>query len=498
LDREKSALPERTPDPLGGIRRTTQATEVACDRVEEALFSLAQSVREVAERMAEMRQAREDLGREVDQAESEFAERTRTSHALSHCLSEAAAELALQQGRWDVERAELSSVWVRRESELSERITALEAEQTRFRSEIEDRSVELADRERAHAELDREHLRLSAEFSDTVAALEAKVLELEAVSARALETAKRSEEQQKALSEEQDRFIESVIDEHEAKLAEVGRSRDEALARIEELTRSGEEPPGRALKTSKEASRDNGGHDAQTPDRDDGLDAAALEARVKELEEQLERFQHERELSREVLRRLQSQRDEAHESAARISRQLAAIKGSPEVRGAQTPGDVAGTERSSPPRPAEASPTAALPTTDGSGKAPAQSTTPSPAVHPAGGQPVSGHAAPQAQAKPATPPRPRTQLAAALAASDPTRRKASGPTEPSARPAVEGKLGGGGANPPRPGSQGQGSQGQGRREPEPHRPRAPGSPRPADPQVPAKSLEDRSKKPLST
>jgi hypothetical protein len=435
---DSGSLPVRVPPPdskpsagdqelLAAARRSAQVLAQDMDRVTDTLRALAFSTDETSTRMDELRRTHLELQGDLERAHRVLAERDQLASTLANRLSELAAELALQQGQWKDTETEIAAAHARSQAALEARIAGLDAERTELKSAVwaeQAEKVVLAARiTQLEAEFDTDRTlsqaafdarlaareaELQAEYARARAGLESSLDELQARLAQTLEKVTRAERERAYSLDEQDRFVKSVVDEYEEKLAALTRSRDEAVGRAEQMARqagasrsAGSSAPTLQLVAAQ----------SEAP--------APLALRVRELEEQLEQIQHERELSREVLRRLQLQRDEAQETATRLTRQVEALRRTADTEpppvdprgrkpaGAPTFPDL---PRATPPAPSGASNAAGGPVTAPSASRP-----------------------PDVDRSP-TPSSPRSALAAALAASDPTHRRRqveAAPAQPS-------------------------------------------------------------------
>jgi chromosome segregation ATPase len=424
---DSGSLPVRGPPPdskpsageqelLAAARRGAQALAQDMERFTDTLRALAFSTGEASTRMDELRRTHLELQAELERAHRVLAEREQLANTLANRLSELAAELALQQGQWKDAETQLASAHARSQAALEARIAELDAARIELKAAVgteQAEKVALAGRItelEAEFETDRtlnqaafdarlaaREAELQAEYARERAGLESSLAELEGRLAQTLERLTRAERERAFSLEEQDRFVKSVVDEYEEKLTSLTRSRDEAVGRAEQLARQAgaSRGPASSAPTLQVVAPQSEG-------------PAPLALRVRELEEQLEQIQHERELSREVLRRLQLQRDEAQETATRLTRQVEALRRTAETEAAsldphgRKPAGVATLPelpRVTPPVPSEPSNTAGGPTSAPSASRP-----------------------PEVERSPA-PSSPRSALAAALAASDPTHRR---------------------------------------------------------------------------
>lgn len=130
---------------------------------------------------------------------------------------------------------------------------------------------------------------LLASTNEQRLALRNRADQLEAELARAHADAKADRD---FLIEEQDRFLTALLEEHEATVERIDRERQRALAEVARL----------------EQRRPSGAHRAHTPAGDG--------------DEQLAKLLEERDRSRQVVRRLQTQRDEAQAEATRLAAAL--------------------------------------------------------------------------------------------------------------------------------------------------------------------------------
>lgn len=108
------------------------------------------------------------------------------------------------------------------------------------------------------------------------------------------------------LLDEQDRFLNGVLEDHEQVLAALIRERDEANARLAQF--SSEKLPIVPIGAPRSASEDAA-----------ALAVRNLEQQLAEARSTIEKLSAERERGRDVLRRLQSQRDDAQEQAGQLA-----------------------------------------------------------------------------------------------------------------------------------------------------------------------------------
>ncbi|GMV16956.1 MAG: hypothetical protein HS104_26230 [Polyangiaceae bacterium] len=114
------------------------------------------------------------------------------------------------------------------------------------------------------------------------------------------------------LIQEQDRFLAGLLEEHEAAVERLVRDREEAFARIEKLMRQTQEtapPSGGVRRTSP-------GLGDATP-----IMPSVRPVVVTEMDRNVEKLLAERDRSREVLRRLQQQRDAAQQALADVTKE---------------------------------------------------------------------------------------------------------------------------------------------------------------------------------
>jgi chromosome segregation ATPase len=400
------------PELLSVAWRTARTLTEDLDHVTDTLRALVFSANEASSRVGSLRRTHLELRADLERAEKVMAEREQLASTLANRLSELAAELALQQGQWKDQETEIAQAHARSQAALRAQLTDLDGQRSELAAVLE---TERADKAALAARITELQAEFEAERAESQAAFDARLrareAELKAELEQALERAARADQERAFALEEQERFVKSVVDEYEAKLGALTQSRDEAVGRAEELAakagalrRAGSGAP--TLKFTAAPSTDS--------------DPLAL--RVRELEEQAEQVQHERELSREVLRRLQLQRDEAQEAAARLTREVEALR---HAAPAVPVGHKSATAPTLPDLPRVSVPASA--NVDGAAGGPEA--------------PLSAPQPPEVERAPA-PSSPRSALAAALAASDPTHRRppAEAPVKPkpgwSTRPLV--------------------------------------------------------------
>jgi chromosome segregation ATPase len=319
-------------DLLGAARRGAETLARGIDRSTDTLRALASSADELMTRVAEVRQAHLGLQADLERAALDFSERERVASTLATRLSELAADLALQQNEWQKTQAETATAHAQTLEALEARAAQAGAERTELRAaldaergekarlvarvaelEVEFETERTLGRAAFDARLAARESELQTEYARSRGEIESNLEELKQRLAETLDGAARAEHERRFALEEQDRFVKSLMDEHEARLAELTRSRDEAVASAERMAREASAP--RRVRGS--------GPTLELVSRENDV---SFGQRVSDLEEQLEQIQHERELSREVLRRLQVQRDEAQETAARLTRQVETLR----------------------------------------------------------------------------------------------------------------------------------------------------------------------------
>lgn len=114
------------------------------------------------------------------------------------------------------------------------------------------------------------------------------------------------------LIQEQDRFLAGLLEEHEAAVERLVRDREEAFARIEKLMRQ-----------TQETSPPSGGVRRTSPGLGDAtpIMPSVRPVVVTEKDRNVEKLLAERDRSREVLRRLQQQRDAAQQALADVTKE---------------------------------------------------------------------------------------------------------------------------------------------------------------------------------
>ncbi|MFC1641261.1 hypothetical protein ACFL5O_01035 [Myxococcota bacterium] len=298
-----------------------KAVVEAVERLDESVLVLSGAAANVGFCLGQLSQLSHDLTTELHRAEQLLLEREQQSGELAQRLTELAAELAQQREEVEQKQAEATarqaSDATAREAQLASLRAELAAEKLRGQSQLEARSALL------HTEFDRQRAADRSAFEARVSTLERELDSLRTEYAQALEANAAWVRERDFLLHEQDRFVASMAQEYEGKLGALTPAQDPARAD------SGARPsdrPARAVPIFDPTSKPG---DSPAPRRltsnqfelDRHSTAAAAE-RVAELEEQVDQLRHERELSRELVRRLQTQRDEALETTAHLRRQL--------------------------------------------------------------------------------------------------------------------------------------------------------------------------------
>jgi|RhiMethySRZTD1v2_1073278.scaffolds.fasta_scaffold11028_11 hypothetical protein len=139
------------------------------------------------------------------------------------------------------------------------------------------------------------------------------------------------------LMEEQDRFLQAVMEEHEVALAELVRERDEAREQAARVTSGLLGIPARNSSAPTNPNLPVPSEDAQK-----------LGQSLGEARRTIERLVAERDRARDVLRRLQTQRDEAQDAVDRLTREVDEVRDALARQVEERASLVTGSERQNP------------------------------------------------------------------------------------------------------------------------------------------------------